>query len=226
MSSNTPFRLIVEQPTFDLERILVEENSKDPGTMYIRGPYFMAERKNRNGRIYPLTEAEPDINRWLKEMVETKRSLGELNHPTSAEINPERACHLVSELNRDGNFYVGKSKILRSPLGEIVRNMLLDDVTLGVSSRALGRLTEDKDRSANIVSKMHLVTFDVVADPSVDTAFVQGILESKQWILNTHGDLEESFVKFENGIATLPKHDPKPFLKQLALQFIADLGSK
>lgn len=220
----TPLRLIIEEPTFMLESTLIEKKDSQASSLYINGPYMMAERKNRNGRVYPMEEMEREVGRYLNEMVKTKRSIGELNHPASAEINPERACHMVTEMKRDGDFFHGKSKILNTPLGTLVRNMILDDVQLGVSSRALGKLSEATG-GTNTVSEMHLVCMDVVADPSVDIAFVDGILESKAWILNNNGNLEESFDKFENGIATIPIHESREYLKNLALDFIDLLGN-
>ena len=219
-----PLKLIVETPIFELEKTLVEKkgDSNTPETLYINGPYLMAERKNRNGRIYPISEMVTEVDRYTEEMINANRSIGELNHPTSAEINPERACHIVIELTRDGNFFHGKSKILNTPMGTVVRNLILDDVKLGVSSRALGKLEESTD--GNHVSDLHLVCMDVVADPSVDTAFVNGILESKQWILNNDGHWQEAYENFENGLITLPRHNPKEYLKVLALEFIGQLG--
>jgi hypothetical protein len=136
----------------------------------------------------------------------------------SPEINLERICHMVTELKQNGNIFEGKSRILSTPMGQIVRSLILDGVKLGVSSRALGRL--DSDGQYNKVSDFRLVAVDVVADPSVPTAFVNGILESKQWILTENGNFEPLFERFEKNIGNLPKNNKNQYLKEQVIAFI------
>ena len=197
--------LIVEQPLYEedaLHLIVEEQNSKSAATYYVSGPYMMAEEINKNKRKYQLQEMEEEVSRFKKEMVVSNRSMGELNHPESAEINPERACHLITELSQDGNVFYGKSKILNTPLGNLTRSLMQDGVRLGMSSRSLGSLNEESEY--DLVSDMKLITIDCVADPSFSDAFVNGVLESKQFVYK-NGIIEECFDSFEKGLKKLPK---------------------
>lgn len=218
-------KLLAETPIVDGIDFLVEEKSKDkPSTMYITGPYIVAEEVNKNNRLYPIDEVNLEVERFQKEIIANSRSLGELEHPNNASINAERACHLITELKRNGNVFVGKSRVLSSPMGLIVRSLVLDGVKLGMSTRALGKLNEDK--GFNRVSGLRLITVDCVADPSAPGAFVNGILESKQYVLNTDGSLEEYYDAFENSIKTLPRKDMDAYLRQQFTDFINKLGKK
>jgi hypothetical protein len=154
-------------------------------------------------------------------MITNNRATGELNHPTSPDVNLERACHIVTELKQDGDMFIGKSKVLSTPMGQIVRSLMLDGVKLGVSSRALGRLEEEK--GYNKVKDFRLVAIDVVADPSVPSAFVNGILESKQWVLADDGKFEPFYEKIENQIASLPRNNKDQYLKECIIEFINSL---
>ena len=207
--------LLVESPNFELEYLTEKSDDK---SVYIQGPYLMAEEANRNGRVYQLAEMVPEVDRYLAEMVTTKRALGELNHPSSIEVNPERACHMVTEMTRDGNIFYGKSKILNTPMGNIVKSLIHEGVKLGVSSRALGKLTPAGGH--NSVSNFRLICADVVHDPSVPTAFVNGILESKQWVLNADGSLEEAYDFVDNSIKTLPVANKDEYLKTVIVEFL------
>jgi len=223
MSNIIARKLLVEDPTFDLQYVVEEKNKNEPSTLFIQGPFLMSEQKNKNGRIYNLNEMVQEVNRYTSEMIQEKRSLGELNHPASVEVNPERACHLITELRQEGNVFFGKSKILSTPMGSLVRALIMDNVKLGISSRALGKLLPQGD--AHTVQGFHLICCDVVHDPSVSTAFVNGIMEAKNWILNTDGTIQEAYDIFENGIKTLPrKSDLKEaVLKEQILKFITTL---
>lgn len=142
MNSNG-YKLIVETPREDVEYIISEKNGNSPSTLYIQGPFLMANEKNRNGRIYLLEQMAKEVERYTNEMVTTKRSLGELNHPTSVEVNPERACHIIESFEQQGNVWMGRSKVLtNTPMGKIVSALILDNVKLGVSSRSLGKLKQ------------------------------------------------------------------------------------
>lgn len=224
MATSDKFKLITEEPFFDFEPIVEEKNLDKPNSLFIHGPFLMAEKVNRNGRIYSLDEMITEVARYTNEMIKQDRAYGELNHPTSAEINPERACHRVVEMKQDGNYFYGKSKILNTPLGNIVKNIILDGGRLGVSSRALGRITESA--AGNRVSKLRLICCDVVADPSVDKAFVNGVLESKSWILNeSNGHFEALYERLEKDMSTLPRHGDqrKQYLVDLMVKFIDEL---
>lgn len=212
-------KLIADLPITEGLDYIVEEKSKDaPSTLYVKGPYLMAEDFNKNKRRYSLEEMKKEVERFDKEMIQEKRSLGELEHPQSATINSERACHMITELKQDGNSFTGKSKILSTPIGMLVRSLILDGVKLGMSSRSLGKLvplTEGHD-----VQNMRLVTIDCVADPSYPKAFVNGILESKKYVLNVDGTLEESYDVFADAISTLPRHEVDKYLREQVMNFI------
>lgn len=218
------FRLLVENPAPEeqFEYVLEEKNSKGPSTLFIKGPYMMAEGVNRNNRVYDLDQMVEEVKRYDDEMIKTNRAMGELNHPTSADVNLERACHVVTELKRDGNVFVGKSKVLTTPLGLLVRSLVQDGVKVGMSSRALGKL-EEQDNGVNRVTEMRLVAIDCVADPSFPKAFVNGILESKQYVLESDGKFHELYDSFENSISKLPRKDLENFLKEQIMSFFKKL---
>ena len=222
MSKNL-YKLLVEQPTYEVKYVIEEKNRQSPSTLHISGPFLMANEANRNNRVYPLDEMVKEVSRYTTEMVYNQRAVGELNHPQSPEINLERICHMVTELKQDGNIFVGKSKVLNHGLGGLLKGLIMDGVKLGVSSRALGKL--DKDGSHDRVTDFKLVAIDVVADPSVPTAFVNGILEGKQWVLNESGQFENYYDNFEKAISKLPLKNKDEFLKEQIVNFINSLKS-
>lgn len=181
----------------------------------------MSEDVNKNNRKYPKHELQREVKRYTEEMIKTQRAMGELNHPASADVDLERACHLVTEMYEDGNVIVGKSKVLSTPCGLIVKSLINDGVKVGMSSRALGTLEEGSDY--NTVRNMKLIAVDCVADPSCPKAFVNGILESKQFVLDVDGKFEELYTKFENNISTLPKKEVEKYLTEQILKFISKL---
>tara|TARA_B110000211_G_scaffold49867_1_gene54496 strand:+ start:8322 stop:8987 length:666 start_codon:yes stop_codon:yes gene_type:complete len=215
--------LVVENPDIaDQFEIIEEETNKDtPSNLYIKGPYMMAEGVNRNNRYYPLNELEREVRRYNEEMIKPGRAMGELNHPSSADVDLERACHIVTEITQDGNVFYGKSKVLTTPCGQVVRSLINDGVKIGMSSRALGTLEEKVDY--NQVNNLKLVAIDCVADPSYSSAFVNGILESKQWVLAEDGAYEEIYDKFEESISNLPKKGVDEYLRERFLSFINNL---
>jgi hypothetical protein len=220
-------KLIVERPANndDFEYVLEEKNPNQPATLYIKGPYMMAEHANRNRRIYNLEEMAKEVNRYTSEMIKNNRSMGELNHPQTPEVNLERVCHMVTELRQDGNIFYGKSKVLSTPMGMIVKSLIQDGVKVGMSSRALGKLTESTN-GTNKVSDLRLVAIDCVADPSFPKAFVDGILESKQFVLKESGQYEEVYDSFTSALSNLPKNDVENFLKEQVVLFFRKLSSK
>ena len=218
--------LIVETPApkEEFEYIVEEGNSKGKQNFFIKGPYMMAEGVNRNKRIYPLHEMEKEIGRYQQDMVNSGRAMGELNHPTTADVDLERACHLVTELSQDGNVFYGKSKVLSTPTGLIVRSLINDGVRVGMSSRALGQLIpESGQEGVNRVKDFKLVAIDCVADPSFPKAFVNGILESKQYVVNKYGQFEETYDRFEQNISTMPLKNKDQFLRDNIIKFLKSL---
>ena len=220
MSNLISIKLLVEEPTFDLQYIVEEKNKNEPSTLYIQGPFLMSEQKNKNGRIYNLNEMVQEVGRYTSEMIKEKRALGELNHPASVEVNPERACHLITELRQEGNMFFGKSKILSTPMGSLVRALIMDNVKLGISSRALGKLMPMGE--AHSVQGFHLICCDIVHDPSVSTAFVNGIMEAKNWILESDGAIVEAYDALEGSLRIIPKKSDarETLLKEQILKFI------
>lgn len=215
-------KLLSDVPiTESLDFLVEEKNKNEPSSLYVSGPYLMAEDFNKNRRRYSIQEMINEVDRFNKEMIVEKRALGELSHPSTAEINPERACHMILELKRDGNAFYGKSKILSSPLGLLVRSLILDGVKLGMSSRSLGKLVPLTE--GHQVQNMRLITIDCVADPSYPKAFINGILESKQYVVNADGTLEESYDIFEDAISTLPRKDIDIYLKEQIMMFLNNI---
>jgi hypothetical protein len=216
--------LIVETPAPKEEFEYIVEEGKDSKNFFIKGPYMMAEGVNRNKRIYPLEEMEKEIKRYQTDMVQTGRAMGELNHPTTADVDLERACHLVTEMSQEGNVFYGKSKVLSTPTGLIVRSLINDGVRVGMSSRALGQLIPESGHDGvSRVQDFKLVAVDCVADPSFPKAFVNGILESKQYVVNKYGQFEEAYDNFEKTIASMPLKNKDEFLRKTMLQFISSL---
>ena len=215
--------LVVEKPDVNDEFEYIEEevDRNSPSNLYIKGPYMMAEDVNRNNRMYPLDELVREAARYNEEMVVPGRAMGELNHPTTADVDLERACHMVTELTQDGNIFVGKSKVLSTPCGQIVRSLINDGVKVGMSSRALGTLEEGSEH--NVVKNMKLVAIDCVADPSYPKAFVNGILESKQWVMLDDNKYEEVYENFEKSLQRLPKKEIDTFLRDRILSFIKSI---
>ena len=215
--------LVVEKPDINDEFEYIEEQADRNAetNLFIKGPYMMAEGVNRNNRMYPLDELTRETERYIEEMVKPGRAMGELNHPTTADVDLERACHMVTEITQDGNVFYGKSKVLTTPCGQIVRSLVNDGVKVGMSSRALGTLEEGADHST--VTNMKLVAIDCVADPSYPKAFVNGILESKQWVVTGDNKYEEVYENFEKSLQRLPKKDIETFLRDRILSFIKSI---
>ena len=161
--------------------LLVEEN-EGKKTFYIKGPFLQGDIKNRNGRIYESRVLAKEVARYNESFISKNRALGELGHPDGPTINLDRVSHNITELYQDGSNFIGKAKILNTPMGKIASGLLSDGVTLGVSSRGMGSLVQRE--GVNYVGEdFHLATAaDIVADPSAPDAFVQGIMEGKEWI--------------------------------------------
>jgi Prohead core protein serine protease len=217
-------RLLVETPAPEEQFEYIEEqkNLKGQSKLIIRGPYMECEQVNKNQRIYTESDMAREVDRYVNEMVNTKRALGELNHPASAEVDLERACHMVTNLRKDGKTIYGESVVLSTPTGQIVRSLINDGVKVGMSSRALGQLSEESN-GINRVNEMRLIAVDCVADPSCPRAFVNGILESKQFVVAQDGRYEEVYEQFANSLKNLPRHDVASFLKNQILSFLSKL---
>ena len=192
-------KLITEM--YDDFEILTEGNSKD---MKIKGVFMQAETKNRNGRVYPLDVLQKEVARYNKELVETKRAFGELGHPEGPTVNLDRVSHMIEELVPEGKDIIGKAKILDTPNGKIVKELLNAGAKLGVSSRGMGTL-EKRGQTNYVKDDFYLATAgDIVADPSAPKAFVEGIMEGKEWIWD-NGILKEAEVARIHRVASANK---------------------
>ena len=161
---------------------IVEEADNGKKNYKIRGIFMQADMKNRNGRIYPMETLQKEVNRYNKEFVQAKRAFGELGHPDGPTVNLERVSHMITSLTPEGKNFIGEAKIMDTPYGKIVKNLIDEGAKLGVSSRGMGSL-ENKGGSNYVKSDFYLATAaDIVADPSAPEAFVQGIMEGKEWI--------------------------------------------
>ena len=228
-------KLLIEttDPT-DFEYIIEEKNGKSDPSVYIKGPYAMAtttpDEANKNKRMYCPDEMRAEVQRYTEQMINTKRALGELNHPTSADVDLERACHLVESLTPSAdnpNVYIGKSKVLSTPSGLIVRSLIQDGAAVGMSTRSLGKLLPCEDNAyVSRVQHMRRVAVDCVAEPSFGEAFVNGILESKQYVLNTYGQYVEAYETFEGSLTSLPKTDVESYIKENILTFLNKIKTK
>ena len=160
---------------------LLTEDKDGKKNYFIEGVFMQSEMKNRNGRIYPLATMSKEIERYNKEYVTQNRAMGELGHPEGPTVNLERVSHIIKDLKQDGNDVYGRAKILDTPYGKIVKNLMDEGAKLGVSSRGMGTLKEQD--GVNVVQEdFMLASVDVVADPSAPNAFVNGIMEGKEWI--------------------------------------------
>ena len=161
---------------------LFEEEDGGSKNYKIRGPFLQAEIKNRNGRIYPMPVLEKEVSRFNKEYIQKKRAFGELGHPDGPTVNLERVSHMITRLYPDGTNFIGEAKVMDTPYGKIVKNLIDEGAKLGVSSRGMGSLVPM--RGAQVVKDdFYLATAaDIVADPSAPNAFVEGIMEGKEWV--------------------------------------------
>ena len=177
--------------TVDYE--LIEEDGK-PKKYFIEGIFMQSEKKNKNGRIYPLDVLEKEVGRYVKEYVEPKRAFGELGHPDGPTVNLDRASHMITSLTKEGKNFVGRAKILDTPNGKIVKSLIDEGARLGVSSRGMGTLKPDK-KAQIVQNDFYLATAaDIVADPSAPNAFVEGIMEGREWIWD-NGLLREQDIE-------------------------------
>ena len=172
---------------------LVEETEGGKKDYKIKGIFMQADVKNRNGRVYPMEVLQKEVNRYNKEYIREKRAFGELGHPDGPTVNLERASHMITKLYPDGKNFIGEAKILKTPMGEIVKSLMDEGAKLGVSSRGMGSL--DQKNGANYVrNDFYLATAaDIVADPSAPNAFVEGIMEGKEWVWN-NGLIKEADI--------------------------------
>jgi hypothetical protein len=201
-------KLIVENDFRDYEVIVEQANPNVEAQIVVEGPYIVSNDKNANGRIYKESMMVPVVEKFNTEMVEAKRAFGELEHPDTIEIDLNNACHFMTSLVKDGNIWIGKSKILNTtpnrkylgtPKGDILAAVIMAGGKIGMSTRGVGYMNDE------YVDDYELVTVDAVANPSGPGCFVNGICESKSFIIDTHGQIMERAIdSFENGLKDMP----------------------
>ena len=171
---------LITETTENIEVITEEKGS---GKDYkIRGIFLQGDIKNRNGRVYPVSVLAKEVNRYNKEFVEKKRAFGELGHPDGPTVNLERVSHMITSLKPEGRNFIGEAKIMDTPYGKIVKNLIDEGAQLGVSSRGMGSMKQVNGKNV-INNDFYLATAaDIVADPSAPDAFVEGIMEGKEWV--------------------------------------------
>ena len=169
----------------EIEKVeVITEGKGSDKKLYIQGPFLQAECVNRNGRMYPMSIMEREVKRYTEQYVNKGRALGELGHPDGPTVNLDRVSHKIVSLTQEGNNFIGKAQILSTPMGKIAESLLKEGVCLGVSSRGIGSLRENLKGGYKEVGEdfMLATAADIVADPSAPEAFVQGIMEGKEWI--------------------------------------------
>ena len=214
-------KLICEVNEQDVQYI-TEANENGQKDYKIKGVFMQGEIKNRNGRVYPMQVLDEQVKKYTDNYVNQNRAYGELGHPSGPTINLERVSHMITDLNKEGNNYIGEAKIMDTPYGKIVKNLMDEGAKLGVSSRGMGSLKQNGN--SQVVQKdYHLATAaDIVADPSAPDAFVEGIMEGKEWVWD-NGVLREAQVnEYKEEIKKTSKAD----LEGAKLKIFANFLSK
>ena len=214
-------KLICEVNEQDVEYI-TEAKENGQKDYKIKGVFMQGEIKNRNGRVYPMQVLDEQVKKYTDNYVNQNRAYGELGHPSGPTINLERVSHMITDLNKEGNNYIGEAKIMDTPYGKIVKNLMDEGAKLGVSSRGMGSLKQNGN--SQVVQKdYHLATAaDIVADPSAPDAFVEGIMEGKEWVWD-NGVLREAQVnEYKEEIKKTSKAD----LEGAKLKIFANFLSK
>jgi hypothetical protein len=209
-------KLITE--TIETVKPIVEAREDGKKNYFLEGIMLQAETVNRNGRKYPLAILENEIGRYNQNFVAKKRALGELNHPQGPTVNLDRVSHMITELRRNGNDFIGRAKILaETPMGNIVKNLIDEGALLGVSSRGMGSLKKVNEVN-EVQPDFSLSAIDIVADPSAPNAFVNGIMEGKEWIWD-NGILKEKVI---DGYKTQLTKTSRRNLEKKAIQLFED----
>ena len=202
-------KLISEQWCDNINYLVEQDPKTGKDHVFIEGIMLQTEVKNKNGRIYPKEIMQKEVKRYTKEYINEKRAYGELGHPEGPTINLERTSHLIQSLKESGNNFVGKAKILSTPMGEIVKNLLADGARLGVSSRGMGSLKASSEKGGvqMVQSDFQLATAaDIVADPSAPDAFVNGVMEGVEWIWDNGVIKAQKIEEYKHSIRRAKTH--------------------
>jgi hypothetical protein len=212
---------LISEEISQAEYIVEETNGQK--NYKIKGVFLQSEIKNRNGRVYPIDILENEVNRYNREFINKKRAFGELGHPDGPTVNLERVSHMITKLYPDGKNFIGEAKIMNTPYGKIVKGLIDEGAQLGVSSRGMGSL-EQRGGANYVKDDFYLATAaDIVADPSAPEAFVEGIMENKEWIWNNGVLVEKNIDAWKreiegakrNALAEAKVRVFKNFLKNL-----------
>ena len=210
--------------TENIEDIKILTEEKDgKKNLYIEGVFLQSEIKNRNGRIYPFKVLEKEVSRYNEEYVKTGRALGELGHPDGPTVNLDRVSHRITSLKVEGNNFIGKAQILATPMGNIARSLLEEGVKLGVSSRGMGSI--DRQEHANYVMDdfMLATAAVIVAVPSAPDAFVNGIMEGKEWVWDNGILQEKTVAKYQRHINESSRKELEARTLQVFEHFLSNL---
>ena len=191
---------LISEEAIDVDFVTEEDENKKK-SYFIEGIFMQSEMKNRNGRVYPKAILQKEVKRYTDKFINTKRAFGELGHPDGPTVNLERVSHMITELVEDGANFVGRAKIMDTPYGKIVKNLIDEGAKLGVSSRGMGSLKPVQDGLQEVQSDFYLATAaDIVADPSAPDAFVSGIMEGKEWVWDNGVIKEKEIVEYQKQI--------------------------
>jgi hypothetical protein len=189
-------------------KYLTEESEDGKKKLYIEGTFLVGDAVNRNNRMYKMDTLRREVDRYTEQYINTNRALGELGHPDTPSLNLERVSHKIVSLKEDGNTFYGKALILDTPYGQIAKNLIDNGVSLGVSSRALGSVIQTKEGYNLVQDDLKLATAaDIVADPSAPGAFVNGIMENKEWMMVDGKFVEADFEQTKRQIRSASRHE-------------------
>ena len=217
---------LIKEMVHDVEYLSEAAGEGKPKALYIQGPFLQAGIANRNKRFYPEGVMEEAVNNYTNQFIVGDRAYGELGHPDTPTVNPDRISHRTVSLTKEGKNYIGKAKIANTPMGNIARNLMEDGGRLAVSSRGLGNLKEMS--SYNEVQRGFILTTaaDIVVDPSAPDAFVNGILENKEWVWDNGIIKEADIAQFNKQIHAVSRVDMEQKLIGVFEQFLSKLGQK
>lgn len=213
--------LLITEHKEDNIQTLTEDAGGGKKNYFIRGIFMESEQVNKNGRIYPAAIMEREVAKYNNDYIKTNRSLGEMGHPQGPALNLDRISHLIKEMKMDGTTVYGKAKILDTPYGNIVKNLIDEGVRLGVSSRGMGSLKQVNGIN-EVQDDFSLATVDIVADPSAPNAFVNGIMEGKEWVWNNGVLAERHIASYKNTIKKATSRE----LEEAKLEVFKDFISK
>jgi hypothetical protein len=227
--TSTAYKLICETPADQMPvEVLWEEDSLNkPKNLFVQGPYMGGGIVNKNKRLYPVDEMRMEVTNFINDKVKKNIATGELNHPDHANLDLKQAAHLITQMWEDNNVWYGKSKVLNdTPNGELLKSLLKNGVAIGMSSRCLGQLSES-GQGYSTVHNMKMVTVDAVADPSFDKAFVNGILESKQFVCESDGSfrIESCYNNLESALDDMPRGQRDNYIVNAVKEFLKSFNA-